>query len=127
MSDGEEKVRNQGQESNKGGPCCGPEQRAECCPDIGNADSSRFNGAEMPHAMAKCGNYCRYFLLFPAILGIIFLVLGYYLSPEVIRALWMIGAGMVAGMALLGVLAARRMATGNGFSGCCGAWPGRNT
>lgn len=126
MNDSEKKVQNQGEEYNQGGPCWGPAQRAGCCPDIGNADSGRFSGAEMPHAMARCFSSCRYFLLFPAILGIIFLILGYYLSPEVIRAWWMIGAGMVAGMALLGVLAMWRMATSHGFSGCCGASPRRN-
>ena len=127
MNDDEKRRRNQGAAPNRGGPCWGPGAWAECCPGMGNANSSSCNGMEMPRAMARCFRSCRYFLLFPVILGIIFLVYGYYLSPEASRALWMMGAGMVAAMALFGVLVARRMTAESGFSGCRGTRPRRNT
>ncbi len=125
MNDNEKQAQPQGEEHNAGGPCWGPAQWAAWRPAIGNTASDRFSGAEMPHAMTRCFSGCRYFLLFAAIVGIIFVVLGYYLVPEVIGTCWMIPAAMMAvmmvAMALFGVLAMRRMAMSNGFSGCCGA------
>jgi hypothetical protein len=106
---------------NDGGPCCGPELWAECCSDVGNEEPGRFGGADMSSAMAMCFNRCRVFLLFPVILGTAFLLLGYFLSPEVIRVLWMIAAGLMASMALFGAIAMRRIPARSDFPGRC--WP----
>jgi len=126
MNDNEKKVQNQGEEHNKAGPSWGPTPWAECRHEIGNTDSGRFSGADMPQAMARCLGSCRYLLLFAVIVGIIFLVSGYYVVPQVIGTCWMIPMAMMAVMALFGILALRGMAMGHGFSGCCGAWPGRH-
>lgn len=123
MKNGENQ-ENQGESSKNGSPCWPEESWAECCPDISNLECGCFNSKAMPQAMASCFSRCRIFLLVPVILGITFLALGYYLDSDLIRALWMIGAGMVVVMTLLAVLAMRRFAA-NGFSGCCGPRPKR--
>ncbi len=130
MNDNEKKVQNQNEEHNPGGSCCGPAPWAGWRPGIGNIDSGHLGSGDMPPMMARCFSGCRYFLLFAAILGIIFVVLGYYLVPEVIGTCWLIPmammAVMVAAMVLFAVVAMRRMAMGNGFSGCCGTSPRRH-
>ncbi|MFC1765272.1 hypothetical protein ACFL6U_24770 [Planctomycetota bacterium] len=117
--------KSQDQEYSQARPCWGPEQWANCCQGFGSTDSDIHSDTDMQQAMAKCFSCCRYFILVPIILGITFLLFGYYLSPDVIRALWMIGAGMAVGMGLFGALAMRRFATGSSFSGCCGTWSKR--
>ena len=119
MSNNGKKTPKQSEEHNESGPCWGPEQREECCPEIDNAEFGCFSGAEMPNVMEKCFSRCWYFPLFPMVLGTILLLLGYFLSPEVTRALWMIGAGTVLGMGLFGLLAMRRIAAKISSSGCC--------
>lgn len=99
--------------------CCGPKQWKKCCPDIGRSGPGCFSGAGMPNAMTRCFSRCWYFFLFPVVLGTIFLLLGYFLGPEVTRALWMIGAGLIVVMGLFGLLAMRRIAARIGSSGCC--------
>ncbi len=94
-------------------PGWGSEPWAECC---------CFGSKEWPDAMARCFSFCRYFLLFPVLLGILFLTLGYILGPEVIRPIWMVGAGILAGIGLLAFLAMSRFAAGSNFFGCCGGW-----
>jgi hypothetical protein len=126
MNDNEKEVQNQGQEHNPGGPCCGPAPWAGWCPGIDNSDSGHLGSGDMPHMMARCFSGCRYFLLFAAILGIIFVVLGYYLAPGVVGICWMIPVAMMAVMALFGILAMRHMTMSNGFSGCCGTSPRRH-
>ncbi|MFC1764892.1 hypothetical protein ACFL6U_22830 [Planctomycetota bacterium] len=122
MNNSEKKSQNQDQEHNQEKSCWGPEQWANCCQGFDDTDSGIHSDTDMQHSMAKCFSCCRYFLLAPIILGITFLLFGYYLNPEVIRALWMIGAGMAVGMGLFGALAMRRFTAGNSFSGCCGTW-----
>lgn len=122
-----DKKKNDSEEHRRERPYWGPEQWAYCCRGAGDPESRPFVGEEMHNPMARCFSCCRHFLLFPVIMGITFLVLGYYLSPEIIRTMWMIGAGMAAGMALLAAFALGRMAKGNDFFGCCGPWPRRNT
>ncbi|MFC1765828.1 hypothetical protein ACFL6U_27595 [Planctomycetota bacterium] len=125
MNNSEKESQNQDQEKNQGKPWWESERWVNCCQGIGNVDSNCCSDTEMQQAMGNCFSCCRYLLLFPVILGIIFLLLGYYLNSEIIRVLWMISAGVVAGMGLFGALAMRRFAAGNSFSGCCGAWPRR--
>jgi hypothetical protein len=121
-----ENDQNQGKEHKNESPCWGPEQWAQCCSGISSAEDACSGSKAWPD-MTKCFGFCHYFLLLPVVLGISFLVLGYYLGPEVIRLFWMIGAGMVVGMGLLAALAMRRFTTGSGFSGCCGTWAERKT
>ena len=45
--------------------------------------------------MAECMRKCRWFLLIPVILGILLLVIGYFLDAEVTKVLWMTAAGFV--------------------------------
>jgi len=77
-----------------------------CC------DTSRFGGRGMSEMMAKycggmsgsddsrtmmsgCMKMCRWFPLIPVMLGILFLLLGYYLDAELTRILWMVAAGFL--------------------------------
>ena len=105
----------------------GPERWARCCPGMGVAESAPSVGEEGQSPMARCFSCCRYFVLFLAIMGIIFLAVGYYVNPEVIRTIWMIGAGVAVVMALFAAVLMRRMARGSGFAGCCGPWSRRSS
>ena len=64
------------------------EAMAECCGDIRGKGESRS-------MMSGCMKMCRWFPLIPVILGILFLLLGYYLDAEVTRILWMLAAGFL--------------------------------
>lgn len=72
--------------------CCwtqgGHETVPDCFKSIGEDDNRRS-------MMNKCMKRCRWFLLVPVALGIAFLMLGYFLNPEITRILWMIAAGFV--------------------------------
>ena len=125
MNNSENKSENTDREQNQTKSCWGPEHWANCCQCFGRKDPDFDSDTDMQHTMAKCFSCCRYFLLIPIILGITFLLFGYYLNPEVIRALWMIGAGMAVAMGMLGALAMRRFASGSSFPGCCGTWSRR--
>lgn len=118
MNSYKQESQNQGEARQNGSPCWGPSQWAGC---------GCFSSQEWPDAMARCFSFCRYFMLVPVILGTVFLLIGYTLSPETIRIFWMIGATVLAGLGLLAVLVMQRFARGNGFSGCCGAWTADKT
>ena len=68
--------------------------------------------------MASCKAKIRYVPWFPLILGIVFLLLGYFLDPTTIRVLWMLGAGLIVGLGVIGLMAVRSMAAKDG-SVCC--------
>jgi len=78
-----------------------PDTKSGCC-DAGNRE--KF----MPACMKKC----KYFVMIPVVLGIILLLLGIFLSPSVIVALWIIGASLILGMGVLGLLTSRFMTVG---------------
>ena len=54
--------------------------------------------------MGECMKKCRWFPLVPVILGIVLLLLGYYLDVEVIRILWMVVAGLVILLGTFGLI-----------------------
>jgi hypothetical protein len=64
------------------------EMMAKCCGGMSGSGSSRS-------MMSGCMKMCRWFPLLPVILGILFLLLGYYLDAEVTRILWMVAAGFL--------------------------------
>jgi hypothetical protein len=82
--------------------CSGDSDAKSGCCDAGN------NEKFMPACMEKC----KYFVMVPVVLGIILLLLGIFLSPSVIVALWIIGASLILGMGVLGLLASRFMTVG---------------
>jgi hypothetical protein len=78
----------------------------KCC------DTSGWNGRSMYEAMAGCCEgmrgsggsgsimagcmkMCGLFPLIPVILGVLLLLLGYYLDAEITRILWMVAAGFL--------------------------------
>jgi hypothetical protein len=65
-----------------------PEAMAKCCGGMSGSGDSRS-------MMAGCMKMCRWFPLIPVILGILFLLLGYYLDAEITRILWMLAAGFL--------------------------------
>ncbi len=76
--------------------CCGTvedkqkmaEMMDKCCEGMSGTD-------DCGSMMAECMKKCRWFPLIPVIIGVLFLLLGYYLNSEVTRILWLIAAGLV--------------------------------
>ena len=66
-------------------------------------------------AMSKCMRGCRWFPIIPVVLGMALFLLGYYLSPEITRILWMIIAGFVVLTGTFGLLMMSKM-----NKTCCG-------
>jgi len=96
----EEKINNENKSAEK---CCdksfwgGPgmfEAMAGCCGGMSGSGDSRS-------IMAGCMKMCRWFPLIPVILGILLLLLGYYLDAEITRILWMVAAGFLILMGTL--------------------------
>ena len=54
MSRNEKETDKQDQERNEKPPCCGPEERQECCPDNDKAGPGCCGGGEKPDGMGKC-------------------------------------------------------------------------
>ncbi len=92
--------------------CCGgqstSEAMAECCEGMSGPGDCRS-------MMAECMKKCRWFPLIPMIIGVTFLLLGYYLNAEVTRILWIIAAGLVV---LAGTFGFIMMSIGGRI--CCG-------
>ena len=86
--------------------CCGPQgshkTMSDCCKSI-------VEDANCSSIMNKCMRGCRWFLFMPVLLGIAFLVLGYFLNPEITRILWMIAAGAVILMGIFGLVMMSKM------------------
>lgn len=70
---------------------------AKCCGSMSGSDGSGS-------MMSGCMKMCRWFPLLPVILGILFLLLGYYLDAEVTRILWMVAAGFLILMGMFCLL-----------------------
>ncbi|MFC1794673.1 hypothetical protein ACFL3Q_13915 [Planctomycetota bacterium] len=79
-----------------------PEMMTKCCEGMSGPGDSRS-------MMAGCMKMCRWFPLIPVILGIAFLLLGYYLDASITRVLWMLFAGFVALMGIFGLIMMGRM------------------
>ena len=92
--------------------CCGTEDWRTCCsPDADSKGAFGWRSEGMPRGMGKCFSVCRYFPLVPVIMGAGFLALGYFLSPESVRVLWMVGAGIAVVMGLFGLVVVGRIAS----------------
>ena len=104
---------------NEDRPCCEPDERKRCCPDQGETKSASGCGEGIAKGMDKCFSKCRYLPLVPIVLGSAFILLGYLLTPAVIRVLWMVGAGLVVAMGLFGLIIAQRIVVKVSQSGCC--------
>ena len=89
-----------------GTACCGPQGRfgafQNCCEDVRGAPDCRS-------MMEKCVKACRWLPLIPVAIGAMFLLLGYYLDAEITRALWMILAGSVTLVGIVGLIMAAMM------------------
>ncbi len=64
------------------------EMSGQCCAGAGE-------GFDRRSMMTECMKGCRWFPLIPVALGILLLLLGYYLDAEVTRILWMVTAGVL--------------------------------
>jgi hypothetical protein len=114
MSDQNENQKKE-RKRDSGWSCCETMDWKACCSsDADRSEGSGWSGEGMPRFMGKCFSACRYFPLVPVIMGAGFLALGYFLSPEAVRVLWMVGAGIIVVMGLLGLLIAGRIAAGAG-------------
>ncbi|MFC1739342.1 hypothetical protein ACFL1G_09880 [Planctomycetota bacterium] len=86
--------------------CCEPNSDARVIPDCCKSINEPEESCSM---MTKCMKGCRWFPLFPVILGIVLLMLGYFLDAEVIRIIWMITSGFVLALGILGLFIAGKM------------------
>ncbi len=86
--------------------CCPTEsvvgKTSQCCESIGRDWDCRSK-------MAECMKKCRWFPLIPVVIGVLFMLLGVYLDVEVTRVLWMIFAGLITFMGILGLGMMRAM------------------
>lgn len=85
--------------------CCGPgmfEAMAGCCGGVSKPGDSRS-------LMAGCMKMCRWFPLIPVVLGILLLLLGYYMDAETTRILWMVAAGFLILMGMFCLLMMSKM------------------
>ncbi len=78
------------------------EMDSQCCASAGE-------GVDCSSKMGECMKRCRWFPLIPVVLGILLLLLGYYLNAEITRILWMIAAGFVILMGTFGLLMMNKM------------------
>ncbi len=74
----------------------------DCCKSI---DES----GETCSMMSNCMKVCRWLPLIPVILGIVLLMLGYFLNAEVIRIIWIIISGFIVIVGILGLFIAGKM------------------
>ena len=89
-----------------GTACCGPQDESggswNCCGGGGGARDCRS-------MMDRCMKGCRWLPLVPVAMGVLFLLVGYYVDAEVGRVLWMILAGLTILMGAFGFLMMRLM------------------
>ena len=64
------------------------DKASQCCTSTGE-------GVDCRSKMGECMKGCRWLPLIPVVLGILLLLLGYYLNAEITRILWMVAAGFV--------------------------------
>lgn len=85
--------------------CCPegmPEMMANCCKDVGEDGP-----AGMAEMREKCCDgmkkACRWLPLIPLVLAGASFLLGYYLSPEIVRALWLGASGFMVLLGFVGL------------------------
>jgi hypothetical protein len=78
------------------------ETAGQCCTNAGG-------GFDCRSMMRECMRGCRWLPLVPVVLGILLLLLGYYLDAEITRILWMGAAGFVILMGTFCLLMMSRM------------------
>lgn len=83
-------------ERREGSSCCGAPrqwQMPDCCRSMWQSDGGRA-------MMGRCMRMCRWFPVFPVIVGIGLLLFGYYLHAEISRVLWMVAGGSLVLMGI---------------------------
>jgi len=103
-----ERIRNENERTNQSSniSCCGGQDISEMMPDC---CKSVFEANDCRSMMGECMKGCGWFPLVPVILGILLLLLGYYLDAEITRILWMIAAGFLILMGTFALLMMSRM------------------
>jgi len=69
----------------------------------------------MSGMMKVCMRRAKWMPLFPLTMGIVFFLIGYLLSADVVRILWLVFSGLIILMGGIGLNMARRMVAS--FSG----------
>lgn len=82
--------------------CCGGKSIRDCCESMGR-------GIDCRYMVGECMKGFRWFPLIPVILGILLLLLGYYLDAGITRILWMAAAGFLILMGTFALLMMSRM------------------
>jgi len=105
---GDETMKTEEKRSNESkfeGKCC----NTSCCEGQGFAEmtsqccASAGEGVDCRSMMGECMKGCRWFPLIPVVLGILLLLLGYYLDAEITRILWIIASGFVVLLGTFGL------------------------
>lgn len=86
--------------------CCGIDIDPRKMPDCCNSGPGTYDCHSM---MSKCAKACRWVPLVPLTLGIVLLLLGYYLDAAMTRMLWMSVAGFVVLLGIFGLILQGRM------------------
>jgi hypothetical protein len=94
---------------------------AKCCDTSCCADTSDTEMPECGQTNGRTGGChsmmgkCRWFPLIPVVLGVVLLLLGYYLDAEITRVLWMAVAGLAVVLGTFGLIMMGRLK-----GACCG-------
>lgn len=67
-------------------------------------------GGKMSGMMKVCMQRAKWMPLFPLVIGIVLFLIGYLLSADVVRILWLVLSGLIILMGGIGLIMARRMA-----------------
>ncbi len=94
---------------------------AKCCDTscyAGPSDAKTPEGDQTAGRTGCCHSMtgkCRWFPLIPVVLGVVLLLLGYYLDAEITRILWMVVAGLTVLLGTFGLIMMGRIK-----GACCG-------
>jgi hypothetical protein len=92
------------------GKCCGTvEDKQKMAEVVAKCCESAGEGGDCRSMMNGCMKKCRWFPLFGVTIGILLLLLGYYLNAEVTRILWMVAAGFVVLVGIFVLIMMSRM------------------
>jgi len=86
------------------------EMMSEMMPKMMDITGSKMPGNMMGAMMKHCMKAMRWMPLIPLTVGVVLFSLGYFLSPDVIRALWLIVSGLIIFVAVAGLIMASAMA-----------------
>ena len=80
------------------------EMMSELIPKMSKIAGEGSPGAMMGMMMNHCMRMMRWMPLVPLTIGLVLLGLGYFLSPEAVKVLWLIAAGLITVLGIAGLI-----------------------